>query len=79
MSHRLRFSRISRLANPLRLQAMKRREFILGSSYQMLKQGGWENDETAEEAAEREAVEEAGVRGDLVLQFWIPRNAGGKW
>ncbi|KAL8554167.1 hypothetical protein ACS0TY_002399 [Phlomoides rotata] len=48
MSHRLRFSRISRLANPLRLQ------------------GGWENDETAEEAAEREAVEEAGVRGDLV-------------
>ncbi|KAL3639675.1 Nudix hydrolase 16, mitochondrial [Castilleja foliolosa] len=28
--------------------------------------GGWENDETAEEAAEREALEEAGVRGDLV-------------
>ncbi|XP_051138549.1 nudix hydrolase 16, mitochondrial isoform X2 [Andrographis paniculata] len=28
--------------------------------------GGWENDETAEEAAEREAIEEAGVRGDLV-------------
>ncbi|XP_042054801.1 nudix hydrolase 16, mitochondrial-like [Salvia splendens] len=28
--------------------------------------GGWENDETAEEAAEREAMEEAGVRGDLV-------------
>ncbi|KAL6539763.1 Nudix hydrolase 16, mitochondrial [Orobanche hederae] len=29
--------------------------------------GGWENDETAEEAAEREAMEEAGVRGDLML------------
>ncbi|EPS66474.1 hypothetical protein M569_08304 [Genlisea aurea] len=28
--------------------------------------GGWENDETAEEAAEREAMEEAGVRGDLM-------------
>ncbi|KAF6155426.1 hypothetical protein GIB67_019952 [Kingdonia uniflora] len=27
--------------------------------------GGWENDETVEEAAVREAVEEAGVRGDL--------------
>ncbi|CAA2997714.1 nudix hydrolase 16, mitochondrial-like isoform X1 [Olea europaea var. sylvestris] len=28
--------------------------------------GGWENDETAEQAALREAMEEAGVRGDLV-------------
>ncbi|XP_074566307.1 nudix hydrolase 16, mitochondrial-like [Curcuma longa] len=28
--------------------------------------GGWENDETVEEAAVREAVEEAGVRGDIV-------------
>ncbi|XP_057978786.1 nudix hydrolase 16, mitochondrial [Malania oleifera] len=28
--------------------------------------GGWENDETVEEAAVREAVEEAGVRGDLM-------------
>ncbi|KAL8467638.1 hypothetical protein ACS0TY_031038 [Phlomoides rotata] len=28
--------------------------------------GGWENDETAEEAAVREAMEEAGVRGNLV-------------
>ncbi|KAI5663680.1 hypothetical protein M9H77_23003 [Catharanthus roseus] len=28
--------------------------------------GGWENDETVEEAAIREAVEEAGVRGELV-------------
>ncbi|KAK3124761.1 hypothetical protein QOZ80_7BG0592250 [Eleusine coracana subsp. coracana] len=28
--------------------------------------GGWENDETVEEAAIREAIEEAGVRGDLV-------------
>ncbi|MQM17798.1 hypothetical protein Taro_050776 [Colocasia esculenta] len=26
--------------------------------------GGWENDETVEEAAEREALEEAGVRGE---------------
>ncbi|KAB5519317.1 hypothetical protein DKX38_023636 [Salix brachista] len=29
-------------------------------------QGGWENDETVEEAAAREALEEAGVRGDLL-------------
>ncbi|XP_020424686.1 nudix hydrolase 16, mitochondrial [Prunus persica] len=28
--------------------------------------GGWENDETVEEAAIREAVEEAGVRGDIM-------------
>lgn len=28
--------------------------------------GGWENDETAEQAAIREAMEEAGVRGDLM-------------
>ncbi|KAF7804008.1 nudix hydrolase 16, mitochondrial [Senna tora] len=28
--------------------------------------GGWENDETVEEAAAREAVEEAGVRGELL-------------
>ncbi|KAK9125011.1 hypothetical protein Scep_013857 [Stephania cephalantha] len=27
--------------------------------------GGWENDETVEEAARREAFEEAGVRGDI--------------
>ncbi|KAF7836204.1 nudix hydrolase 16, mitochondrial-like [Senna tora] len=27
--------------------------------------GGWENDETVEEAAVRESVEEAGIRGDL--------------
>ncbi|MQM01220.1 hypothetical protein Taro_033972 [Colocasia esculenta] len=27
--------------------------------------GGWENDETVEEAAEREALEEAGVRGEI--------------
>lgn len=31
-------------------------------------QGGWENDETVEEAAAREAIEEAGVRGDLVVR-----------
>jgi len=34
-----------------------------------LLQGGWENDETVEEAAAREAIEEAGVRGDLVVRF----------
>ncbi|TMW98555.1 hypothetical protein EJD97_003873 [Solanum chilense] len=28
--------------------------------------GGWENDETVKEAAVREAIEEAGVRGDIV-------------
>ncbi|CAM8957987.1 unnamed protein product [Rhodiola kirilowii] len=28
--------------------------------------GGWENDETVEEAAKREAMEEAGVRGELM-------------
>ncbi|KAG4947345.1 Nudix hydrolase 16, mitochondrial [Glycine soja] len=28
--------------------------------------GGWENDETVEQAAVREAVEEAGVRGDIM-------------
>ncbi|GMY19392.1 nudix hydrolase 16, mitochondrial-like [Fagus crenata] len=31
--------------------------------------GGWENDETVEEAAKRESLEEAGVRGDLVHFF----------
>lgn len=30
--------------------------------------GGWENDETVEEAAVREAIEEAGVRGDLMVK-----------
>uniref|UniRef100_A0A7C8ZIR1 Nudix hydrolase domain-containing protein n=1 Tax=Opuntia streptacantha TaxID=393608 RepID=A0A7C8ZIR1_OPUST len=28
--------------------------------------GGWENDETVEEAARREAMEEAGVKGDIL-------------
>ncbi|CAL1361073.1 unnamed protein product [Linum trigynum] len=28
--------------------------------------GGWENDETVKEAAVREAIEEAGVRGDIL-------------
>lgn len=32
-------------------------------------QGGWENDETVEEAAVREAVEEAGVRGELMVTY----------
>ena len=36
--------------------------------FNFLMQGGWENDETVEEAAAREAIEEAGVRGDLVVR-----------
>jgi len=36
-------------------------------------QGGWETDETAAEAAARESLEEAGVRGDL--QARRPRHA----
>ncbi|KAG5539225.1 hypothetical protein RHGRI_019705 [Rhododendron griersonianum] len=31
--------------------------------------GGWENDETVEEAAVREAIEEAGVRGELMVRM----------
>ncbi|KAL0007189.1 hypothetical protein SO802_008691 [Lithocarpus litseifolius] len=30
-------------------------------------EGGWENDETVQEAAVREAIEEAGVRGELMV------------
>lgn len=37
----------------------------LWNSQLLWAQGGWENDETAEEAAARESLEEAGVRGDL--------------
>jgi 8-oxo-dGTP pyrophosphatase MutT (NUDIX family) len=37
--------------------------------YCFLSQGGWENDETVEQAAAREAVEEAGVRGDIVVRY----------
>ena len=36
--------------------------------FNLLMQGGWENDETVEEAAAREAIEEAGVRGDIVVR-----------
>uniref|UniRef100_A0A7N0TQE7 Nudix hydrolase domain-containing protein n=1 Tax=Kalanchoe fedtschenkoi TaxID=63787 RepID=A0A7N0TQE7_KALFE len=39
--------------------------------------GGWEDDETAEEAASREALEEAGVRGILkknILGIWEFRS-----
>uniref|UniRef100_A0A803MMY4 Nudix hydrolase domain-containing protein n=1 Tax=Chenopodium quinoa TaxID=63459 RepID=A0A803MMY4_CHEQI len=36
--------------------------------------GGWENDETVEEAAAREAVEEAGVKGDLMMVKFNMRN-----
>eukprot|EP00128_Syssomonas_multiformis_P002996 Colp12_sorted_trinity150504_noHs@17095 len=32
----------------------------------ILPKGGWENDETAEESAKREAMEEAGVIGEVV-------------
>lgn len=34
------------------------------------RQGGWENDETIDEAARREALEEAGVRGILSVGFF---------
>lgn len=35
-------------------------------------QGGWEDDETVHEAACREALEEAGVKGILGVGFNIP-------
>lgn len=35
----------------------------------LVSQGGWENDETVEEAAAREALEEAGVRGDITVNL----------
>jgi 8-oxo-dGTP pyrophosphatase MutT (NUDIX family) len=41
------------------------RDFVM---FVFLLQGGWENDETVEEAAAREAIEEAGVRGDIVVR-----------
>ncbi|KAK1365999.1 Nudix hydrolase domain-containing protein [Heracleum sosnowskyi] len=37
-----------------------------GKLSEKIVEGGWENDETVEEAAAREALEEAGVRGDLM-------------
>ncbi|KAG4911730.1 hypothetical protein JHK82_052332 [Glycine max] len=39
-------------------------------SWDFYRQGGWENDETVEEAAVREAIEEAGVRGDLMVTWF---------
>ncbi len=45
---------------------------VLGGNFVIcvfLFQGGWENDETVEQAAAREAVEEAGVRGDIVVRY----------
>ncbi|XP_022872075.1 nudix hydrolase 16, mitochondrial-like [Olea europaea var. sylvestris] len=55
--------------------------FVLSSSKLMKNQtwitnGGWETDETAEQAAARESIEEAGVRGDLVhfLGFYAFRS-----
>lgn len=45
------------------------RELII-SCYQITHlQGGWENDETVQEAAVREAMEEAGVRGELMVKY----------
>jgi len=38
------------------------------SSWLLKTQGGWENDETVEEAARREAMEEAGVKGDILVR-----------
>ena len=38
--------------------------------FALLLKGGWENDETVEEAAVREAIEEAGVRGDLMVKIF---------
>lgn len=33
-------------------------------------QGGWENDETDQQAAIREAIEEAGVRGKIMVRSY---------
>jgi len=40
----------------------------------VLPKGGWEDDERVEEAAQRETVEEAGVRGAIEV-----RGGGGCW
>ena len=42
-------------------------------------QGGWETDETAEEAAVREAMEEAGVRGNLEVLLDHPLSMHVLW
>lgn len=39
-------------------------------------QGGWEDDETVLEAASREAMEEAGVKGTLRVRFLKTKNIG---
>lgn len=53
----------------LRFQREYRRTFLYFMLlYYFAIQGGWENDETAEQAALREAMEEAGVHGDLVVR-----------
>ncbi|XP_058077363.1 nudix hydrolase 4-like isoform X1 [Magnolia sinica] len=40
--------------------------------------GGWENDETVEEAAVREALEEAGVRGEIMFTLNMLKLDGRK-
>ena len=42
-------------------------------------QGGWETDETAEEAAVREAMEEAGVRGSVEVPLAYPLSINLLW
>lgn len=39
-------------------------------------QGGWEDDETKDEAASREALEEAGVKGTLSVGFFSVLGTG---
>lgn len=45
----------------------------------LLYQGGWENDETVEEAACREALEEAGVKGIIKVSLHLHMCYIGVW
>ncbi|PHU22526.1 Nudix hydrolase 16, mitochondrial [Capsicum chinense] len=45
-------------------------DMALEEHFRKFAKGGWENDETVKEAAIREAIEEAGVRGDLVVRWF---------
>ncbi|KAL5210937.1 hypothetical protein ABZP36_006560 [Zizania latifolia] len=56
------FTILINLVNKMHITKVLGRDFVIC----VLLQGGWENDETVEQAAAREAVEEAGVRGDIV-------------